>query len=109
MSTTFVITAQTSEEAIEDILREYPFKLEENMDSSGNTPLMIACYLGNVGVVQYLLSLGANVQAKNNVIGNMNDLASTGCTVKCDNTFLNSLSPFQCVGWLEVIRVVKIV
>ncbi len=67
-------------ETIQSELRLYPSRLEEeiemkqvrNTDDVGNTPLMSAAKTGNVAVVDFLLSLGANVEAENNFFSHFN-------------------------------------
>ncbi len=63
-------------DAIQEELRLNPWRLEEkkvkyndtHFDSHvGNTPLMSSVRFENVAVVEYLLSIGANSEAKNEV------------------------------------------
>ncbi len=81
-------TKDVSVSAIEDELRTNPARLEEkkeasffsfeeeeeeedweecDRDENENTPLMAASFHGNVAVVQCLLLLGANIDARNYV------------------------------------------
>ncbi len=58
-------------ESIRDELKVHPWRLEERDvdvgNGMGNTPLMSAADFGKVDVVQFLLLLGANIEAKNTV------------------------------------------
>ncbi len=61
-------------ESVQEELRLHPLRLEERRerrqvfdDEIGNTPLLSAVKAGNISVVQYLLSLGANVDSRNKV------------------------------------------
>ncbi len=61
-------------EAIQAELWQHPLRLEEKKQRKGmyehdvgNTPLMTASKAGNVNVVAFLLSLGANVEAEGKV------------------------------------------
>ncbi len=57
--------------AMQAELREHPWRLEEKHDDegdeSGNTPLISSAMHGNIAVIELLLSLGANVEAKDMV------------------------------------------
>ncbi len=53
-------------ETMRDELRQQPWRLDER-SVYGNTPLMSAAMFGNVAVVEFLLSLGANMEAKDDV------------------------------------------
>ncbi len=53
-------------------LNQHPLRLEERSEDEeeyddGNTPLIAAAAYGNTAVVNFLLSMGANVEAKNTV------------------------------------------
>ncbi len=63
-------------ETIQEELRANPSRLEEKKDSDsryrqdfdeGNTPLISSAKFGNYPVVEFLLSVGADVEAKNQV------------------------------------------
>ncbi len=59
-------------EAIREELRMNPWRLEKKKGgsewySAGNTPLISSTVFGNLEVCEYLLSVGANVEAKNSV------------------------------------------
>ncbi len=53
-------------EAIQDELRVNPSRLEE--EKEGKTPLMSSAEFGNDLICEFLLSLGANVEAKSEVL-----------------------------------------
>ncbi len=60
--------------AIRADLRKNPRRLEEKKEGSirddplaGNTPLMSSAEMGNIAVCEFLLSVGANIEAKNAV------------------------------------------
>ncbi len=63
-------------ETIQTELRLHPWRLEEKRVRQegvddvdvGNTPLMSAAKAGHAAVVVFLLSLGANIQATNEVL-----------------------------------------
>ncbi len=48
-------------------LRLHPSRLEEKEMGWGNTPLMSSVIIGNIPVVEFLLSIGANIHAKDKV------------------------------------------
>ncbi len=57
---------------LETELRLHPMRLEERKEwehdrDEGNTPLTSAAMFGNIPVVEFLLSIGANIEAKNEV------------------------------------------
>ncbi len=59
-------------EAMQIELRQQPWRLEEEYGredvyglDNGNTPLISSALHGNIAVVKFLLSLGANVEARN--------------------------------------------
>ncbi len=56
-------------EAIQDELRAFPSRLEEKKE--GKTPLISSAEFGNDLVCEFLLSLGANVEAKNEVLNDI--------------------------------------
>ncbi len=71
MSTVFQIVDIHSEhitvEELQDELRVNPMRLEEKENEYGNTPLLSSAEYENVAVFEFLLSLGANLEAKNKV------------------------------------------
>ncbi len=65
-----VVNIHSSRITLEEMqveLRVHPLRLEEKETFWGNTPLMSAAKFGNVAVVEFLLLIGANIHAKNNV------------------------------------------
>ncbi len=58
---------------IQEELRVNPWRLEEKKGANdwdtheGNTPLISSAAFGNLEVCEYLLSVGANIKAKNTV------------------------------------------
>ncbi len=52
-------------EALQEELRVTPSRLEEK--KAGKTPLLCSVDFGNIAVCEFLLSLGANIEAKNEV------------------------------------------
>ncbi len=57
-----------TQEEMQVELSAYPSRLEEKNDYFlGDTPLMSSATFGNIAVVEFLLSIGANVHAKNEV------------------------------------------
>ncbi len=77
MSSTGVVDFHSKLNTLETIqteLKLHPWRLEEKRgrtqkhdDDFENTPLMTAAKAGNYAVVVFLLSLGANVEAKRHV------------------------------------------
>ncbi len=64
----------TTHEDLQAELRVHPWRLEEKKAEntkhnlqSGNTPLMSSAEFGNVEICEFLLSVGANIEAKNEV------------------------------------------
>ncbi len=53
-------------ETMRDELRQHPWRLEEK-SVNGDTLLMSAAKFGKTAVVEFLLSLGANIEAKDSV------------------------------------------
>ncbi len=54
-------------EALQTELRLHPSRLEEMEMTHGYNPLMSSAKFGNIAVVEFLLSFGANIHAKNKV------------------------------------------
>ncbi len=79
MSTVDVHERDITVDAMKEELRENPFRLEERKipivithdtreeEHDGNTPLVSAAKYGNVSVLRFLLSEGADVNAENDV------------------------------------------
>ncbi len=60
-------SSRTTLEELQVELRIHPSRLEEKEMTHGFTPLISSAFFGNIAVVEFLLSIGANVHAKNKV------------------------------------------
>ncbi len=86
-------------ETIQAELRLHPWRLEERGCSVGKTPLTSAAEAGNVAVVEFLLSLGADMEAKEAVFTQNNITNATLVLIQLSNIPLDQ-NGFTALLWI---------